>query len=418
MTKQTQGPSMHKLRSIIRHEYMTIVKQLSFWIVMISIPMLAGGAIALSILANQSSAERVQQLASKLDNVVVIDESGLIDSSVAQASNVLLSPSDQKESQQKAVQNGQKSALIVYPSNLLDTQRYEIYLSTTDFTQSQIVSSFGDTLLRSSIYLPLGSTEIIALAQNGAQSTLITYDNGRQTAGINEHIVPGLFIGLFYVIFAFSVGYMLTSVGEEKENRSMEMVLTYTNERSVIVGKLVAVSLVALTQVTFFVIVGLIALSLSQHSDYSLQLPFGLDVNKLVFDPVTIALATGFLIIGFLMFAGFMTAVASIMPSVKEASSLSAVFYIGAFIPFYFISLITTDPENPITRFLTFFPLTSPVVTLIRNAVDNMQIAEALVALITMAAFMLLSLWIAIRAFRLGALEFNSRVRIKQLFTR
>lgn len=385
---------------------------------MIGLPLLISGALGLSFLASKSSDERVEQLAKELTNVSIIDESGLINKDVIAKSGLTLSPTSQKETLRSSVQDGKTDALIVYPKNLTTSKKYAIYISSTDFTKSQSVSSLGNSLLKTSVFLPLGSTDIIALAQNGAETTLVTYDNGRQTAGVNEYIVPGLFVILFYIIFAFSVSYMLSSVGEEKENRSIEMVLTYTNERSVIIGKLVAVSLVALTQVLFFSLLGLIAVLLYQLIGNDITLPLGIQLDKLVFDPVTILLAVGFLVTGFLMFAGFMTATASIMPSLKEANSLSSIFFIGAFIPFYFISLILTDPGNPITTFLTFFPLTSPVVTLIRNTIGNMGAVESWGALAAMALFMTMSLWLAIRAFRLGALEFNSRINLAQLFKR
>jgi len=118
------------------------------------------------------------------------------------------------------------------------------------------------------------------------------------------------------------------------------------------------------------------------------------------------------------MFAGFMTTVAAIAPSAKEANNFSSVFYIGAFIPFYFIVMLVTDPKNPISTFLTYFPLTSPVVTLVRNTVGNMDPLMAWTALATMTLFMMLSIWIAVRAFRLGALEFAQTVRLSTLFTR
>ena len=409
---------MHKLRAIIRHEYMTIVKQPSFWAIMIGIPVLVGGAIGLSTLANRSSDDRIEQLTKELKNVSIVDESKLVNEKVAAGSQLRLSPASEKEQLREKVQKGELDALIVYPKDLEKAKNYDVYVSSTDFTKTQSVSSLAETLLQTSVYLPLGSADIIALAQNGAESTVITYDNGRQTAGINEYIIPGAFVVLFYIIFAFSVGYMLSSVGEEKENRSMEMVLTYTNERSVIIGKLTAVSLVALTQVLFFIIIGLLGLAAYQLIGNDVRLPLGIDLNALVFDPFAILLAVGFLVAGFLMFAGFMTATASVMPSMKEANSLSTVFFIGAFLPFYFISLILTDPGNRITTFLTFFPLTSPVVTLVRNTVGNMSPLEAGAALFVMIIFMFISLWVAIRAFRLGALEFNNRISLSNLFKR
>jgi len=111
-----------------------------------------------------------------------------------------------------------------------------------------------------------------------------------------------------------------------------------------------------------------------------------------------------------------MTATAAAAPSTKEANSFSSVFFIGAFIPFYFVVMIATDPGNPIVNFITYFPLTSPVVNLIRNTVDNMGLLQSAISLVVMIGFMLLSLWIAVKAFKLGALEFNQTIKLSKLF--
>ena len=116
------------------------------------------------------------------------------------------------------------------------------------------------------------------------------------------------------------------------------------------------------------------------------------------------------------MYAGFMTATAAITPSAKEANSFSGIFFIGAFVPFYFIYMIATDPGNKVVETLTYFPLTSPVVSLIRNTVGNFGPFEGWIALAVMVAFMMMSVWIAVRAFKLGALEFSQTIKISQLF--
>jgi len=409
---------MSKLRTVIRHEYTTIVKQPSFWIMILAIPLLMAAVIGLSYLGNKSSTERIDELAKDLRNVSIIDESGLIKTEIVQASGLSLSLESELGNQREAVRNGKKQALIVYPTNLAKSRSYQVYLSSNDLTLSSSVTSLAGNLLRTSIFLPLGSADIIALAQNGAESKLTTYENGVETAGFNEYIVPGLFVILFYLVFAFSVGYMLTSVSEEKENRSMEMVLTYVRPRSLIVGKLLAVTLVTLTQLLFFGTLALIAFFVARALGNSFTLPAGIELGKLVFDPLAIFFGFSFLLVGFLMFAGFMTATAAAAPSTKEANSFSSVFFIGAFVPFYFVMMIATDPENPITKFLTFFPLTSPVVTLLRNTVGNMSTLESFLALLVMTLCMVASIAIAVRTFSLGALEFSNRLKLTSIFKR
>jgi ABC-2 type transport system permease protein len=409
---------MSKLQSVIRHEYLTIVRQPSFWIVMIAIPTLIAAVFALTFLGNQSSASRINELSKDISNVAIVDNSGLINKKVVTASKLSLSPADQTETLRQQVQDGKKDGLIVFPADLKTGSTYQIYLSTNDLTKTSTVSALADTILRTSLFLPLGSAEVIALAQNGASATITIYENGEESAGINGYIAPALFIILFYIIFAFSISYMLTSVSEEKENRSMEMVLTYVKPRTLIIGKLLAVSLVSLTQVLFFAILAILALLVIKQTGNAIALPFGIDFAKIVFDPATIFFGLAFLIVGFLMYAGFMTATAAVAPSAKEANSFSSVFFVGAFIPFYFVGMIATDPNNPIVNFITYFPLTSPVVNLIRNTVDNLGFVQSWISLAVMTGFMLISIWGAVRAFKLGALEFNQAIKLSSLFKR
>jgi ABC-2 type transport system permease protein len=409
---------MSKLQSVIRHEYLTIVRQPSFWILMIAIPVLFTAVIGLTFLGNQSSADRIQELAKDLKNVAIIDDSGLIKKDVVSASKLTLSPASQTEQLRKQVQDGTKDALVVFPSTLQKDQTYQVYVSSNDLTKTSTVNSLADNILQTSLFMPLGSAEVIALAQNGASSTLTVYEDGKESPGINGYIAPGLFVVLFYIIFAFSISYMLTSVSEEKENRSMEMVLTYVKPRTLIMGKLLAVSLVTLTQVAFFGLLALIALLVLQQTGNAISLPFGIDISKIVFDPLAMFFAAAFLIVGFLMYAGFMTATAAAAPSTKEANSFSSIFFIGAFLPFYFVASVVTDPESPVVAFLTYFPITSPVVNLVRNTVDNLGPVQSWLSLIVMTAFMLLSIFIAVRAFKLGALEYNQTIKLSKLFKR
>ena len=410
---------MSKLRSVIRHEYLTIVKQPSFWIVMIAIPAVVAIIGLLVVLGNSSSQEHIDELAKDMKNIAIIDNSGLINKDVVESADLKISPASEFESLREQVRTDEIPALMVFPETLQKDRQYQLYLSSNDLAKMGSVSSMADSILKTSLFLPLGSAEIIALAQQGASADTTIFEDGKVSGGFNEYIAPGIFVVLFYIIFAFSVGYMLTSVSEEKENRSMEMVLTYVKPRVLILGKLLAVSLVTLTQVAFFGLLALIAyLVMSQVDSSAVALPFGLELSKIVLDPMAIFFGFAFLVVGFLMYAGFMTATAAAAPSTKEANSFSAVFYIGAFVPFYFVMMLVTNPGNPIVQFLTYFPLTSPVVSLIRNTVGNLSIPEAWLSLIVMTIFMVFSIWVAVRAFKLGALEFSQTIKLSRLFKR
>lgn len=407
---------MSKIRSVIRHEYLTIVKQPSFWIVMIAIPALISVIIGLTYFGNKSSADRIEEIANELKNVSIIDNSGLINGAVVEQTELKFTANTDPTEAKEQVRLGTLDALIVYPENLAETQTYQAYLSTDDLTKSSGVTSIADNLLKTSLFIPLGSAEVIALAQNGASGDVTMFRDGVATGGFNDYIAPGIFLILFYIIFAFSISYMLTSVSEEKENRSMEMVLTYVKPRVLIVGKLLAVSLVTLTQVAFFITLALIGFLVMRQMGNDMALPAGISLDKISFSALPIFFGAAYLIVGFLMFAGFMTATAAAAPSSKEANNFSSVFFIGAFIPFYFIMPIITDPRGPVVQLLTYFPLTSPVVALLRNTVGSLEGFEPWLVLAVMIIFMLISIWVAVKAFKLGALEFGSTIKLTKLF--
>lgn len=405
-----------KLKAVIRHEYFTIVKQPVFWIIMLAIPTLIAAVLAITYFSSKSTDDRIAEQAKKIDNIVIIDESGLINKDIVAMSKLTLTPASEKQRVIDDVKASKIDAAILYPSDLLKSRSYEVYLSTNDLTQSSTVTSFGDTLLKSSVFAPLGSPEVIALAQNGAESKVTSYENGATTAGIMEYVVPGMFLILFYIVLVFSVNYMLTSVAEEKENRSMEMVLSYVKPRTLILGKLLGISLVTLTQIVFFATIGLLAYLVINALGNSVPLPLDIEINKLVFDPLAIFLAISYLVTGFLFFAALMAAAGSAVPSAKDAGGLSMVFIIGAILPFYTFSVIATDPENILTKIMTFFPTTAPTTLLIRNTVGNMSTLEAFLGLTALIVYTIGAMWLATRIFRLGALEFNNSLKFSSIF--
>lgn len=407
---------MSKLRAVIRHEYTTIVKQPSFWIMMLALPIIMGVVFLMVFLSGKASTDRLDSLTSDIKNVVVIDESGYVPGEIVKAGGQQTRPVAELEASKEQVADGTLTGLVYYPENLTETKKYEVYVNGDDLSRVQTVQSLADTMLRTSLFAPLGSADVIELAQGGGSSTLVTYEDGQVGAGFNKYIIPGLFALAFYLILFFSVGYILTSISEEKENRSMEMALTYLRPRILILGKLIGVILVTITQLAFMgALIAIAVLVLTQTNAMAIQLPAGIDLAKLVFDPVAIFFGAGFLISGFMLYAGLMAITAAALPA-RQANAFSAVFYIAGFAPFYMIQLILTDPSNPITTFVTFFPLTSPIVTLVRNTVGNMGIAEASLALLVMTTFTLLAVWFAVKIFPKGALEYQNPLSFKSFF--
>jgi ABC-2 type transport system permease protein len=214
----------------------------------------------------------------------------------------------------------------------------------------------------------------------------------------------------------FSIGYILTSISDEKENRSMEMALTYVSPRTLIVGKLIAVVLITLTQLLFFGMLSVVAAVIAVTTNF-IQLPANFDLTALPIDPVSVLFGLGFLIVGFILFAAFMAFIAVLLPA-KQANNFSAFFYVLPFVPTWFIWTVLTDPSNPVVQFITYFPITAPTTSLIRNTVGNITAGEAAISLGVMAVVAVIVMWLTVRVFPKGALEFENPLSIRAIFSK
>lgn len=407
---------MSKLRSVIRHEYLTVVKQKGFWAYMISMPLIFLFIFALIGLASRSDDSSLEKIATDLKGVAVIDSSGLVPKEIIEASGQTSIPVEQLDATRAEVESGERKGLIYYPADILENRQYQVYISGNDFIFSTSVNEVGGALLRASLYAPIGSDEKIMLAQLGADGVTTTFANGTTSVGFTRFIVPGIILAMFIIILMFSIGYILTSIADEKENRSMEMALTYASPRTLILGKLIAVVLITLTQLLFFGVLAALALLIAVNTDF-VRLPSNFNLAELPVDPIAVLFGIGFLVVGFILFAALMAFIAVLLPS-KQANNFSAMFYILPFVPSWFLWTVLTDPDNKVVQFITYFPLTAPTTALLRNTVGNISVAEASLSLGIMAVTAAITLWLVIRIFPKGALEFQNPLSLKAIFSK
>src|SRR5690606_18733890 len=146
-------------------------------------------------LAGRSDNSSLEKIAADLQGVAVVDASGLVAEEIVTASGQQLYPSSEYKELRQEVESGERKGLIYYPSDLLETRQYQVYISGVDFIFSTSVSEVGGALLRTSLYAPLGSQEKIALAQTGADSLTTTYANGTTSVGFTRFIIPGVIAG-------------------------------------------------------------------------------------------------------------------------------------------------------------------------------------------------------------------------------
>lgn len=402
-----------KLLAVIRHEFLTIIKQPSFWISLFAVPIVAGFIILIGVLTDSDKDVNLDA-AKKEVKVAIIDNSGLINSDVVKAFELKPETPDRHAQLEQSVKSGELDGLIVYPANVVESGSYQLFADKTDKENNDaVVTELGKAALQQSLLMPLGSQQVSALAISGGKGTMQSYVDGQAARSFGQYIVPGAFLMIFYIVLVFSVGYALSSVSEEKENRSIEMVLSYVKPQTLILGKLLSIILVTLTQILTFVIMGLIAYIIFRSLGNDISLPF--NVSDLTFVPAELIIGAGFVIVGFIFYVALMAMIGAIFPSSKEANNFSAVFFILPAVPFWSLKAITAQDPSLFTHILTYFPLTAPTTTLLRNTVGNISFIEGITSLIVLAVSAVVAILLAAKAFRLGTLEYSDRIKFRSL---
>tara|TARA_Y100000589_G_scaffold4651_1_gene4102 strand:- start:3118 stop:4332 length:1215 start_codon:yes stop_codon:yes gene_type:complete len=231
---------------------------------------------------------------------------------------------------------------------------------------------------------------------------VIGQDGDVQAFDYHQMVIPVLFLVIFMLSVTTASTFLLQSVSEEKENRTIEILLSTIRDAELIAGKVIGLGTAALIQVGIWI--GLAAMGLGAIAQ-RLQIP--LEISRIPLDHILVGIFS--LLIGFMIFAAFMIGVGALAPNYKDAQQYSSIFIIGSILPLYVMQIILEDIHGTLAVFLYYFPLTSPLVLVTRFCLGNLSLGEVAMGFGVLLFFTLLSVFLAARFFRLGCLMYNRR---------
>lgn len=401
---------MHNLGTVFRFEVVRTLKKKSFWIMALSFPVVISAIFAIIYFSGQASDKASEEAKNQQFSIEVLDESNLI-------SEPLLKQVGAKTASSAAasiakVKDGKLDAFIHYPKDLTRSKT-ETYAKNVSMFDNNRYDAMAKFLLEKSVSNQT-KPEIAAILKQEVAFTTTTYKNGAVFNPIMEMILPGVFLVMFYVLIAMFGNQMLTSTTEEKENRVIEMLLTTIQARTLIIGKMLSLVVLAAIQVSIILVPIAIAFIFLRDE---LALP-SIDLANIPVDGVRIAISAVLFSLSFLFFMGLLIAIGAAAPTAKDAGSFFGVIMILIFGPLYAFPLFISSPESTIVTFLSFFPFTAPIPLLLRNAVGNLSAPDAMIAIVILSISAVLALMVAIRLFRFGALEYSKRLSLKAIFNK
>lgn len=390
---------MHNLHTVYKFEVLRTLKKKSFWIMALLFPVMMGAVIGVVVASNQATEDAAIKMKDAEFSMLITDDSKLLD--LRTLNTIGATQPDSKQDGIAAVKAGKVDAYFYYPADLAK-DKIEIYGQDVGMFDNGKYETVAKTILEQNVSSRMNPS-VAAVLGNKMQSTVSTYRDGIPYDSFKEAIAPGIFLVLFYFLIAMFGNQMLTSTTEEKENRVIEMILTTVKAKTLIIGKVLSLITLAIIQAFIFltpVVIGYLLL----HNQLSLP---SFDLSDLPLNPVRIASAMAIFAASFLLFTGLLVTVGAASPTAKEAGGYLGIVMILIFGPLYAVSLFVSSPDSPLVRFLTFFPFTAPIPALLRNAVGNMSGMDTAIVISVLMLTAALVMWVAVRVFKSGAIEYS-----------
>ena len=431
---------MNKLRLIIAREYMSLVGRKSFIIMTLLIPFLfliiAAIPVALAYLNDKGS--ETQQIA-------VIDETGRY--AAALHSDDMYSfvaimgdtVTNAREFYNKA--NGSLDAVIIIPHNVDSTGVVNIYSegTITPALVSSVRSILTDTIQKAHL-AEMGIPNLQQMVKKAhvdvdVRSVKWSESGDEQESSTTAAMGLGFMLSFITYMFVLLYGAMImNSVIEEKTNRIVEVVVSSCRPFQLMLGKIIGVGLVGLTQMAIWIVLILIigtvaggALGLngaSAASPEAMAAASGADMGMMEsimrqamsinYVPILLNFVLYF-IGGYLLYSSLFAGLGSAVDQASDSSQFTTPVILIMLIAFYAGMACMENPSGPMAFWCSIIPFTSPVVMMIRLpfGVPTWQLILSLVLLFGTA---LAITWLAARIYRRGILHYGKKASFKDLF--
>jgi len=385
---------MRKTFIVAKHEFLTTVKTKGFIFSMV-LPLLV-------LLPMMFVMGFIPQMGSETpQNIGFVDETGSL-----QISENFIKFGD-VVSAKRALLEDAISAFFVLPANYLETGNVTVYSKGGFFSScpSSSIEAFLITNLLRESNLDEPMKERIKEPANEKVITLNEKGEVEEKSGVGFFIPYVLGILLILAIMTSS-GYLMQGIVMEKENKTVEILLSSMSANELLSGKILGFGSAGLLQVLVWICFGgpIIVLSPSASLFHEIRISW------------VFILAIVYFILGYLLFAASMACVAAPASTVRDAQQGATIFTILGILPLLLLSVITMAPNSVIAKVLTYVPYTTSVTTLMRITLVEVPIYELVASLVILVISVLIMFKLSAKIFRTGMLMYGKKMKIKDVF--
>ena len=430
-----------KIGIIIQREYLTRVKKRSFIIITFLAPLFFAALMFLPVILMESSEKFDEKR-----TIAVCDESKMFYGKLENTEvNTFLYIDNDIDEAKELVKNGDYDGVLYIPATTLSVPtNAEIYsmkqlpMSLTSHIRSSMKQVVEHQKLLASGIDP-AIVKASATSINVQQIKMSEKDGTEQKSFGEFEFILGIFLALiiYMVIFVFG-GQVMRGVIEEKTNRIVEVIISSVKPFELMMGKIIGVALVGLTQ---FMLWAVLTLAISGIASSFLPTPEVFSAGTVMSEQITevaeaessSALTEVFEVInsinfkdilwcfllyfigGYFLYSAMFAAVGSAVDSETDTQQFATPISLMLIIPMICSSLIANAPDSSLALWMSMIPFTSPVGMMLRIpfGVPIWQIAVSVTILF--ATFILFT-WFASKVYRTGILMYGKKVSWKEIF--
>ncbi len=435
----------NKTLLIISREYLTRIQKKSFIIITILMPILLVAMIVLPVLLVTLSEQR------QFSRILVVDESEIFINNFEDNDHYEFSYRSGDIEQIKKEAFDQDFDVVLQILGSTQGVKSNIYYKKNlptglqSAVENQMDDIFFNQLLQDSLNIePSRFENMQNLAK--AESTTIQID---EKGGEKEHdaeinqvfgMMCGLVIYFIIIIFASQV---LRGVLEEKSNRIVEVLVSSVRPTQLLVGKIVGIALVGLTQLVIW-----IALSGAILFGVQLAVPnlFSEDSVETIAEtpgvnlPDTASLQTEtgnifemiqnyfavsfgtiilcfifFFVVGYLIYSTLYAATGSVVDNESDSQQYTLPITIPLILAIVFVPNVSMNPDGALAFWLSMIPLTSPIAMMVRLP-SGVQAWELMLSMGLSLGFLVFSIWLSAKIYRIGILNYGNKPSWKTIF--
>jgi ABC-2 type transport system permease protein len=218
------------------------------------------------------------------------------------------------------------------------------------------------------------------------------------------------------VLFAFLVltvsSTLMVALVEEKDNRTMEVVVTSVSTGKVIAGKVLGIVAMAAILFIFWSAIFVLAVWVSANL---LDIAWFQAININWRD---VGLLSLIMLPAFMTYGAFMVLLGSTLVDSQEAQQVGPMMFMVLFVPIYLFFFIAQNPTGVLALAFSLFPLTSVSTMAVRSGFMQIPMWQYLLSAGIALGSALVLIWLAGKAFRLSMLRYGQRLRLGELFGR